>query len=80
MIIPYEICQYDLASHGRQNTGKATTTQVSQFLFSREELRQISRWFLLARFLFRGVVLYGEEVERELLGKTNKRNKGTHVL
>ena len=30
--------------------------QFSQFLFSREELRQISRWFLLAGFLFRGVV------------------------
>ncbi len=59
---------------------KATRTQVREFPFFWEELRQISRWFLLARFLFRGVVLYGEEVERELLGKTNKRNKGTHVL
>ena len=48
-------------------------TQVSPFLFSREELRQIRRWFLLAWFLFRGVVLYHhhQTVQNlpEILGK-----------
>ena len=33
-------------------------TQVSEFLFFWEELRQIPRWFLFRRFLFRGYVLY----------------------
>ena len=33
-------------------------TQASEFLFFWEELRQITRWFLLAGFLFHGEVLY----------------------
>ena len=39
MIVPYENCQYELASHGRQNTLARPTglgTQGSQILFSRE--------------------------------------------
>ena len=35
-------------------TVKATWTQVREFLFFWELLRQMSRWFLFAGFLFRG--------------------------
>ena len=41
-----------------KHTVKATRTQVREFLSFWELLRQITRWFLLTGFLFRGVVLY----------------------
>ena len=54
-------------------------TQVSPFLFSREELRQIRRWFLLAWFLFRGVVLYEQYCAQDRVLKLKKmRFKKTH--
>jgi hypothetical protein len=46
------------------HTDQAGRTQVSELLFSWEELSQISSWLLSTLFLFRAYVLYVMETEQ----------------
>ena len=55
-------------------------TQVSQFLFSREELRPISRWILFTGFLSRGDVQYSVHQEWSVEDTVEKTTPRVCVL